>query len=281
MALPWPIDLRVWLYRRDLLAAAGIAPPTTLAELRAAAKKLTAGGKYGLAASGNTGGAHYLLSLMLNNGGGLFDAQRNLTVSTERNKEALAWLADVVKDGSVSPTSAGYDSAARRPAYMTGDASFILDGPGLPEQATPENKAQIGVLAPLKGPHGDLGAIAWVNNIMIYQQTKYPDQTEAFLNWWSHNEKVLWTAGHAGPLPARQSFSADPYFRDNPIRSFIFANYLLIAKTTGSNAPGMFPQLNTIEGDGALQALTQEILQGKDLAPALARAEDKLKAIMK
>jgi len=37
MALPWPIDLRVWLYRRDLLAAAGIAPPTTLAELRAAA----------------------------------------------------------------------------------------------------------------------------------------------------------------------------------------------------------------------------------------------------
>ena len=281
MALPWGIDIRVWLYRKDLLAAAGIAPPTNLAELRAAAKKVTAGGKYGLAASGDTGGAHYLLSLMLNNGGGLFDAQRNLTVSTERNKEALSWLADVVRDGSTSPASAGYDSPARRRAFLTGEAAFILDGPGLPDQATPENKAQIGVLAPLKGMHGDQGTIAWVNNVMIYQQTKYPEQTKVFLKWWSKNQKSLWTAGHAGPLPARQSFATDPYFKENPNRAFIFSNYLPIAKTTGSNAAGMFPQLNTIEGDGVLQALTQEILQGKDLAPALARAEDKLKAIMK
>lgn len=280
MALPWGVDIRVWLYRKDLLAAAGIAPPTSLAELRSAAKALTTGGKFGLGASGDTGGSHYLYSLMLNNGGGLFDEKRVIGLGSPRNLEALTWFADVVKDGSTSPASAGYDSDARRRAFLTGQAAFLLDGPGLPESAPADQRGNIGVLAPLKGLHGDLGTIAWVNNIMMYKDGKYPEQTKAFLKFWSKNQKPLWTVGHNRPLPARKSIAADAYFTGDATRSFIFANYLPIGKTTGTNAPGMFPQLNTIEGDGVMQALTQEILQGKDLAPAVARADAKLKAIM-
>ena len=82
-------------------------------------------------------------------------------------------------------------------------------------------------------------------------------------------------------LSARKSFVATPYFHDDPVRSFIIANYLPLGRTTGTFAPGIFPQLNTIEGDGVMQSLTQEILQGKDVTPALAKAEEKLKAIMK
>jgi len=280
VALPFAVDIRIWLYRKDMLAAAKIAPPTNWDELRAAAKALTAGDRYGIGASGDTGGSHYLYALFLNNGGGLFDEKRTLTAVTPRNREAADYLAALVKDGSVSPASAGYDSDGRRRNFFLGQAAFLLDGPGLPDSAPPGVREQLGVLPPLAGPHGDRGTLGWVNNLMVYNQTKHPAETLAFLKWWSKNQKPLWTEGHTRPLPARKSIASDPYFTGDPLRNFIIANYLPLAKTTGSNAPGTFPQLNAIEGDGVMQSLVQEILQGKEVGPALAKAEGKLKEIM-
>jgi multiple sugar transport system substrate-binding protein len=186
-----------------------------------------------------------------------------------------------VRDGSVSPASAGYDSDGRRRVFLQGQAAFILDGPGLADSAPANQRDQIGLLAPLAGPHGDKGTIFWVNNIMIYQQSKYPEETKLFLKWWSKNQKPLWTEGHSRPLPARQSFAKDPYFQDDLIRRTVMDAYLPIGKTTGTFSPTIFPKLNAVEGDGVMQSLAQEILQGKELAPAMARAEDKLKAILK
>jgi multiple sugar transport system substrate-binding protein len=54
-----------------------------------------------------------------------------------------------------------------------------------------------------------------------------------------------------------------------------------IAKTTGTKSEAIFAKLNAVEGDGVMMSLMQEILQGKDLAPAMERAEGKLKSIMK
>ncbi len=47
VALPWGLDIRVWFYRKDLLEQAGVKPPKSWDELRAAAKSLTKDGKYG------------------------------------------------------------------------------------------------------------------------------------------------------------------------------------------------------------------------------------------
>ena len=280
VALPWSMDIRVWLYRKDILAAANAAPPTNWAELRTAAKSLTTGGKYGLVCSGDTGGSHYLYTLMLNNGGGLFDDKRNLVFQSPRNVEALQFLADLVHDGSVNPASAGYDSDTRRRSFIQGDDAFILDGPGFIDSAPPAVREQIGVMGPLAGAHGDKGSIAWVNNIMVYEQTKHYEQTKTFLKWWSKNEIVMFTQGHARTLSARKTFLADPYFANDPVRSAIIANYLPIGKSTGYAAPGIFPQLNAIEGDGVMFTLVQQILQGKDVKQAMAQAQPKLQQLV-
>jgi len=281
VALPWGIDIRVWFYRKDLLADAKLTVPQSWADLRAAAKAETAEGRFGVVASGDTGGSHYLYSLILNNGGGLFDSNGALAFGTSANREALAFMSDLVKDGSVSPASAGYDSDARRRTFLQGQAGFVLDGPSFAESAPAGGRDQIGVLAPLAVPHGDKATIAWVNNIMVYQQTQHPAETKTFLTWWSKNELALWTEGHCRQLPARRSFAADAYFQNDPIRRFVIDTWLPISKSTGTFAPSTFPKLNAVEGDGVMQSLTQEILQGKDLAPAMAKADDKLKAILK
>jgi multiple sugar transport system substrate-binding protein len=279
VALPWGIDIRVWFYRKDLLEQAGVKVPTTWEELRAAAKATTKDGRYGIVASGDTGGSHFLYNALLNNGGGLFTADRKLDLKNERNVEAFEALAGMVADGSVSPASTGYNSDDRRAAFNRGQAAFTLDGPGLIAQAG-DQAANIGVVPPLAGMHGDKGTIFWVNNIMVYEQTKHPEETKTFLKWWSKNQLPLWTKGHSGQLPARSSIAADDYFKTDEAGAFVLENYVPVGKTTATNAAGIFPALNDLEGEGAMQAFAQELWQGKPIGPIVDTAEARLKSIL-
>jgi multiple sugar transport system substrate-binding protein len=280
VALPWGLDIRVWFYRKDLLEQAGVKPPKTWDELRVAAKTLTKDGKYGIVASGDTGGSHYLYNAILNNGGGLFDKDRKLDLRSERNMEAFQALADMVKDGSVSPASTGYSSDDRRAAFYRGEAAFMLDGPGAIAQAG-DAADKIGIVEPLAGKHGDKATIFWVNNIMIYQQTQHPDEVKTFLKWWSKNQTPLWSKGKCGQIPARKSISADAYFTNNQPLSYVIASYIPTGKTTATNASGIFPALNDLEGEGVMQSFAQELWQGKDLNSILDTAEARLKSVVK
>lgn len=279
VGLPWAVDLRVLFYRKDLLDAAGIAVPTNWDEFRTAAKSLTKDGKYGLVSSGDPGGMHWILASSINNGGGLFDADRKPALNGERTREALQFLTDLRADGSVSPASVGYVGDDARGAFFRGEAAFMLGGPLLADQAG-DIKEQLGIVPPLAGPHGDVGTVYWVNNIMVYNQTEHPAETMAFLKWWSDNALPLWTEGKTGNLPARQSIQADAYFQDNPAVKYIIDTYLPVSKTMAAASTGTFPQLNEIDGDGFLMSLVQSIWQGQPLGDNLAAAQAHLEEIM-
>ncbi len=281
VALPWAIDIRVWYYRKDLLQQANVEPPATWADFKTAAQKLTkpANDQYGMVGAGDTLGEHLLLTLIFNNNGGLFTADRKLELTSDRNLEALKYVGDLVQSKSVYPASAGYSGEDALSAFTQGKGALFLTTPGL-RARFPKLVDQIGVLKPLTGPHGDQGTIYWVNNIMLYKQSKHPEESKIFLVWWSEHEKDLWTKGHVTQLPTRKSFAADPYFQENPETKFILENYVPIGKTTATHATGIFPKLNDVEGEGALQTLSQSLLQGKDVETSVKTAADRLKSIM-
>ena len=279
IALPWGFDVRAWYYRKDLLTDAGVPVPTTWAELRDAAIALTGDGTYGLVASGDTLGTHNLFTLILNNGGALFTDEGNLDFESERNVEAMQFLADLVAAGVVHPASAGYDSDKARNIFLQGGAAFFLDGPGLVDGAG-EQADNIAILPPLQGPHGDTGTIRWVNNIMMYEQCEHPEETKTFLKWWSQNELPLWTEGNNGNLPVRLSFAENDYFQADPVRSYVLENYIPIGKTTGYPVQGIFPALNELEGEGVMQTLVQDLLQGNDFQSTIDKAQARLESIV-
>jgi multiple sugar transport system substrate-binding protein len=279
VALPWGIDIRVWYYRKDLLEAAGVQPPTSWAELREGAKALTKDGIYGMVSSGDTGGSHYLYNAILNNGGGLFTEDRKLDLRSDRNVEAFQALAGMVADGSVSPASTGYNSEDKRAAFNRGEAAFMLDTPGAIAQAG-DAADKIGIVAPLTGPSGDKGTIFWVNNIMVYEQTEHPEEVNTFLKWWSQNQLPLWTEGRCGQIPARQSIAAHEYFTSNEPLNYIIANYVPTGRTTATHASGIFPALNDVEGEGVMQSFAQELWQGQELDGILNTADSRLKSIL-
>jgi len=280
VSLPWGLDLRVYYYRKDFFEEAGIEVPTNFDELRAAAKALTNdSGRYGLITPSDTGGTHYLFQLMLNNGGGIFTEDKKVDFMNERNVEALQLYGDMVKDGSVNPAGAGMVGDDAIKSFGQGDAAMILEGPGF-KNRFPEMEDKIEVMSPLEGFNGDKGTVMWVNNLMIYKETKHPEEAKTFLKWWSENSLPLWKEGNLEQLSARKSFSEDAYFQDNPVTKIVYDEYVPVGKTTGAHTTGAFPELNEIEGEGLMQTLTQRLIMGEDPVESMEIAEQKIKEIM-
>ena len=198
---------------------------------------------------------------------------------SERNVEALQFFADLVAAGAVHPASAGYSGDDALKAFAQGDAAMILSNPGL-EGRLPEIADQIGLMAPLSGPHGDKGTVSWVNNVMLYEQSEAKEEAKQFLMWWSDHLLPLWTEGRTTQIPVRQSIADDPFFDDNENLRFIIENWVPVGQGTGSKAEGIFPVLNEVEGEGVLQTLAQDLLQGRAVAESMQKAEERLAQIV-
>ncbi|WP_163580787.1 ABC transporter substrate-binding protein [Gracilibacillus saliphilus] len=282
LALPWGLDTRVYWYRKDLFEDAGVEVPTNWEEFREAANQLTDGdGQYGLAIEGGANnGIHTLFTLIFNNGGGIFTEDRHVElVNNELNQEAIQFLADLQADGSINPASPGMGQDDALNSFGQGNAALYLGTPGTRGEF-PEITDEVGILPALESPNGNKGTVMWVNNIMLYKQTEHPEEAKTFLKWWSENQLPLWTEGNSNQLPARVSFSEEPYFQEDQDYKFVYDEYIPNAFTTSTYFNGSFPELNEIEGDGVLQSLAQQILSGKDVMSAMEEAEGGLQDIM-
>jgi multiple sugar transport system substrate-binding protein len=282
VALPWAIDVRIIFARQDLLDAAGAKLPTTWDEFLAAAKATTKadGSQYGYIVPTTNSNAQDIWLWLFDNGGGWFKEDRTLDVMSDRNVESMDFFANMVKEGVIHPGSAGFSGDDATKAYGQGGATFYINNPGVPD-ALPDVADKIVVTSPLTGPHGDKGTISWINNRMVYAQSKAQEQAKTLMSWLYDADLVLWTEGNCGQLTPRKSVAQNPHFQERPHLQKIYAEWLDIGKSAGQKAPGIFPELNAVEGEGYMTTLLTDLLQGKDVKESLAKAETSLKAIMK
>jgi multiple sugar transport system substrate-binding protein len=284
VALPWQIDIRVMYYRKDLFAKAGIAhPPTTWAQFQADATKLTNRSRhvYGYGMSGDTLGEQQVLVFMLNNGGGLFTKTGAPDLANPRNVEAIKFLDGMAKAGSIDRAGAGWQGADLEKAFGNGTVAMMIDTPGAQNRYPASVAKQIGLVPPLKSPHGTYGTLSWVNNLMAYKETKNPAAVYTFMQWWSQNQLPLFTQGHATNIPVRKSFLDTAYFQKDPFARMVIKQYVPIGKTTATHDPSLFPALNAVEGQGFLQTMAQQVILGQDPNAIVSRAEAALSDTLK
>jgi multiple sugar transport system substrate-binding protein len=279
MALPWQIDIRIPWIRTDYLEETGLDMPSNWAELDEVLNAITQDNRYGIVGANDTGGSHYLFKLMFNNGGGLFTENQDLDVMYERNVEAMQYYHNWVTNGWMHPGSAGFTGDDATRAFGQGFAGIRIQNPNFPN-LFPEIRDVVAPMDVMEGPHGTTGTISWVNNIMLYAQTEHPDQASYFMQWWSRNQLPLWTEGHMTQLPVRQSFASESYFQDSPFLPKVINEWVPVGKGTAERAQGIFPELNEVEGEGVMQTLTQDLLQGRDVMESLERAEARLQTIV-
>jgi multiple sugar transport system substrate-binding protein len=112
-------------YNVKLLKDAGVTPPKTWDELRAAAKKLTQGKTYGFAMSNiNTyEGTWQFLPFFWSNGGD----EKN--IATPQAAQALQFVLDLQNDGSMSKSSINWAQADVNNQFIAGKAAMMINGP--------------------------------------------------------------------------------------------------------------------------------------------------------
>ncbi|MBO3662588.1 sugar ABC transporter substrate-binding protein [Microbacterium stercoris] len=112
-------------YNKTLLDEAGIEPPKTWDDLKAASAALTEGDRYGVAFSAiaTYEGAWQFLPFMWTNGGDETDLQ------TPEVAEALQLWVDLVKDGSASEGVVNWSQADVKDQFVAGKAAMMVNGP--------------------------------------------------------------------------------------------------------------------------------------------------------
>ncbi|WP_301229606.1 sugar ABC transporter substrate-binding protein [Arthrobacter sp. PsM3] len=160
--LPLPADTLGLFYNADVLAAAGITPPKTWDELKAAAAKLTTGDQYGLAfsAAATYEGAWQFLPFMWTNGGD------ETKLDSPEVKGALQLYVDLVQSGSASKSVINWNQADVKDQFVAGKAAMMINGPWqIPALAKVPgvkwNTVQIPVNKPGQTPTAPLGGMVW------------------------------------------------------------------------------------------------------------------------
>lgn len=266
VAVPYHISINGLWYRPDLLDKAGVAVPTNWDEFRATCQALKKIGVYGYSIPGSPKETGYqqVLPWLINNGGGWFNEQGEPDCVTDRNIEAVEFLQSLVKDGYINPTNVSYTSPQSAQDFASGELGILMTGPNSDVQNFPN--VQSAVMKPLTGPHGDKGALQWVDPLMMYKGDANVSDVEDFVVWFLDASKPAFADGTYNRLPARKSFEQLPAFKDSASSQILINEWIPIAKSVASKSPELFPALNSIEGAPVTATFTAQVVQA-ELSP--------------
>lgn len=280
VAIPWNLDVRMLFYNKSLFAKHNLQPPKTWDDLYKDAVALTGNGTYGLGIATGNNALQTLMYFILDNGGGLFTKDGKLNfVGNPKNTQALDFLAKLSAAKAIDPAGPGWTNTSQQPsAFEKGEIAMMVGGPSSLSGMPPSEQKNVGVVPLLTSPNGSKGTIYWINGLMAYKQSKYPQADYKFLEWWSANMGKLLQTGNL--LPANKQMQASSFYQSNDIYKEALQDYIPFAKTTGAYDTSLFPQLNAIEGNNALSDLVTKITQNAPVGPAEQQANSALEGIM-
>jgi len=248
----------VLYYNAPMLQQAGITPPTTWDELRAAAKALTRGNTRGLALSAikTEEGTFHFLPFLWQAGGDLD------SLGGEAGVAALEFIANLVKDGSVSRSVLVWTQADIESQFESGNVAMQINGPWqIP--SLQKNAASLDwQVAPLpigKKPATCLGGENWV----IFRTSPYLDVAWRLLEFSQREENLIDFLRDAGQLPQRGDIvGKGPWMKDRVLKVFVESLPYAGARAYGPK----YPQMSE-----AIGRALQMVLSGKGSAQETAR----------
>jgi len=203
-------------YRQDVFEAAGIAPPTTMEELRDAAKQLTDAAKnqYGITINGQTGaaGAQDWMAYNSQLGGSLLDESGKPTLNSAANVASLDFFKSLFD--YAPPGAFDYDWGARETAFKNGTAmmqegwSVARSGYDDPSQSDIVGKVGTIQAPTAAGMEPTYGFGGW--GLGINKDSTQQDAAWTFIKWLTSEPiQKQWVLDGSGSY-IRRSTLADP-----------------------------------------------------------------------
>jgi len=275
-AVPYNLDIRPIYYRKDLLAAKGIKPPTNWDELKAAvlATNDPAGGVFGIVfPAGNFHIAqHFYMSFMFQAGGSILDKDGNLvfgTTAKDANVRALTFLTDFATKHKVTPEGiASYNTDEAHTIFLQGRAAFGLGSGSLISRIMKENPSlfdKVGILEVLEGPAGPSGKLTagFYNPMFVWKHSPRKDAAKTFIRWFVQPGRLepLYEAAPGQHWPILKSDFDTPRVQNNRLLKEALQN--VVPYATDFAYPGLGrPEMGIIDGEKLFAAPVNEVVVG-------------------
>lgn len=208
LGLPWSGATRVLYYRKDLLEAAKLKPPTTLAELQKVALELSkppALYGVGLPAAAGGGGTDAYLGLLWAYGGSTVDKNGKLDLRNEEGAQALQYWVDLLRSGAAQPEALSWSSAELDRAFADGKLAMVFSGPALGQYLKRYRPELQFATSPLPGAK-QMPAQISCDVLVVLKGTPQSAQCAPFLKYIASAEaqRALW---QMGALPTYRKFA--------------------------------------------------------------------------
>jgi multiple sugar transport system substrate-binding protein len=210
-----------WMYyRKDWFEEAGIAPPTTYAEFRDAAIKLTdpSKGRYGFGLRGGPGGQNYIINVMEAFGSPVLHADGTIGLDRDKATEAVAWYAGLLATDKAAPPSAANDGFRQViEGFQTGQTAMIWHHTGSYQDIAGKLQpgVEFGTVAMPAGPATRVARLAYAYNSLTSEK-----DAEASWDWiksWGEPDAAIALLEQTGYFPASNVAANDKRITDNPM----------------------------------------------------------------
>ncbi len=272
--MPWLMDVKYFMYNKDMLSKAGFSnPPATWEELVAQAQTIKQKGiaEFPIIWSWNQkeGVVCDFTSLLFGNGGAFLDASGKPVFNNEKGVQVLTWMKQTIDDGVTNPNSVAADEAAVEADFLAGKSAFAANWLSQYSDSNDSTKSQIvGQAAFSPMPVFKAGADAGIksssvdgsSSFAVIATSPYADQAWKFLTYLTSNEVQIKYSKEQLPV-WQQDYEGDA-----------MTALLAATSTNPITVPaflGQFPYANerpTVayynEGSAALQLAIQEALTG-------------------
>ena len=211
-------DGALLFYRKDLLDAAGLQPPTTWDEMKAACTKIKATVP-GIDCYGAQFQTYERLTCnmteMVNSAGGEFlAADGKPTVNTEKAVAGVTWAANAFKDGTIPKAALTWKEEESRKAFQDGKLIFLRNWPYVYSllEKTDGSSAITGKfgIAPIPGASGPGASTLGGHNMGISKFAKNKGTALAFIKWYNSPENQKINALDDSKAPTWEALYTDP-----------------------------------------------------------------------
>ena len=219
-ALPWYLDAGMLYYRKDLLDAAGIAPPASWSELVTGSQKLIAAGKV-------TDGFNWqakqeevlvcdLVEFIGSNGGSILAPDgKTVTIAEPNAVEAVQFMYDTFNKDKVTPKAVlSWDEVPSELPFLGGKAAFLRNWSFVYSDAQNKSSSsvagKVGVVKLPAFPGGTSAACLGGYQFGMNASSTKKSAAVDFLTWMSSPATQLKWATQLGLAPSRPSVYDQP-----------------------------------------------------------------------
>jgi len=269
-AVPYVTNAGLLLYRKDILAKEGVAPPRTWAELEKQARTIAP--KYGL--DGYAGQFLPYEGLTVNaaeavySAGGtiLGDEGERVTVDSAAAREGIGFLADGVRDGWIPKKALTYKEQESKQAFQDGRLLFLRNWPYAYVSASAPGSAVAGKVGavPLPGPDGPGTSVLGGSNLAVNALARHPDSAARLIAYLT-SERVQRQVLTKGALPPVR---ADLYEDPELVREFPYLPTLRAGVRAAAPRPKSprYDQVSLV-----VQAVVHDAMTGRQTPEAAVR----------